>query len=73
MGYKEETLLQDTSEIKDEKLRVGIVYFHTRAKLLVRSTKDLGEARKLADGRVRVLNQMLIFVEPPDDFTELSG
>lgn len=47
MGYKEEILLQDTSQTKDEKLRVGIVYFHTRAKILVRSTEDLGQVRKL--------------------------
>lgn len=47
MGYKEEILLQDTRQIKDEKLRVGIVYFHTRAKILVRSTKDLGQVQKL--------------------------
>jgi len=37
---------------KYKKLRVGIVYFHTRAKLLGRSTKDTGEARKLANGKI---------------------
>lgn len=52
MRYKEEILLQYASQIKDEKLRMKLFYFQTRANLLARSTKDLGEERILVNGKV---------------------